>query len=71
MRILVIGGAGYVGSHTVRLLARSGHEAAFSVAARERGGDSSRIESRRILRQTDLCSLTILYFLLDTPTESG
>lgn len=26
MRILVIGGAGYVGSHTVRKLARSGHE---------------------------------------------
>ncbi|GIW99560.1 MAG: UDP-glucose 4-epimerase GalE [Pirellulaceae bacterium] len=26
MNILVIGGAGYVGSHTVRLLARSGHE---------------------------------------------
>ncbi|RMF36970.1 MAG: UDP-glucose 4-epimerase GalE [Planctomycetota bacterium] len=26
MRILVIGGAGYVGSHTVRLLARSGHD---------------------------------------------
>lgn len=26
MRILVIGGAGYVGSHTVRLLVRNGHE---------------------------------------------
>ncbi len=26
MKILVIGGAGYVGSHTVRLLSRSGHE---------------------------------------------
>ena len=26
MRILVVGGAGYIGSHAVRLLARSGHE---------------------------------------------
>jgi UDP-glucose 4-epimerase len=26
MRILVVGGAGYIGSHTVRHLARSGHD---------------------------------------------
>lgn len=26
MRILVVGGAGYIGSHTLRLLARTGHE---------------------------------------------
>ena len=26
MRVLVSGGAGYIGSHAVRLLARGGHE---------------------------------------------
>jgi len=36
MRVLVTGGTGYVGSHTVAALVRQGHQVRLLVRARER-----------------------------------